>query len=189
MNELVEKVLSLDLDAAMATFAAVITDDDPLLQRFLQGYTKLFKGFKEFQDEVRQSGASENAVTLAKRLVSRAGFPKPTHMALLIAESESPGLIRQLAARSRNAARKSGRVPSVGAPPRTGEFILCLLTRPDRQVDRLGDFEEKYRTLWLPRFGQHQANMVYIVNAVCCAGTAIRIATIAKVIDYIRSLF
>ena len=38
------------------------------------------------------------------------------------------------------------------APPRIGEFLVCLFVRPDRQVDRLADFAGLYRILWLPKF-------------------------------------
>jgi len=74
-------------------------------------------------------------------------------------------------------------------PPRLGEFLICLLVPPDRQQYRLGDFEEKFNTLWLPKFGPRIARIFYITHAIRCAVSFFRIATIAAVLDrLIRAL-
>jgi len=75
------------------------------------------------------------------------------------------------------------------APPRLGEFLVCIFVPLDKQMDRLGDFEERFNTLWLPRFGARVARIIYITHAVRSAVTVFRLAAVAAVVDRVMGVF
>jgi hypothetical protein len=75
------------------------------------------------------------------------------------------------------------------APPRIGEFLICLFVRPDRQVDRLADFAGLFRTVWLPRFGPRLAVAVYLVNVLWSLADVVKITTIGAIVDIISRIF
>jgi hypothetical protein len=68
-------------------------------------------------------------------------------------------------------------------PPRLGEFIICLFVPPEKQEDRLADFEERFTSLWLPKFGARIARLIYLAQAIRSAGAIIRIGIITAVVD------
>jgi hypothetical protein len=47
-------------------------------------------------------------------------------------------------------------------PPRLCEFILCMAVESEFQKDRLGDFQERFNDLWVPKFGRRAAVVVYV---------------------------
>jgi hypothetical protein len=47
-------------------------------------------------------------------------------------------------------------------PPCICEFILCLVVEPEFQKDRLGDYQERFVDLWVPKFGRRVAIAVYV---------------------------
>lgn len=47
-----------------------------------------------------------------------------------------------------------------------GERLICLFTRSDRRIDRLGDFEEMFKTFWVPRYGIPFARIIYVAQVV-----------------------
>jgi DNA-directed RNA polymerase subunit RPC12/RpoP len=75
------------------------------------------------------------------------------------------------------------------APPRIGEFLICLFVRPNRQVDRLADFAGLFRTVWLPRFGPRLAIVVYLANVLWSAADVVKISAIGAAVDFIYRLF
>jgi len=46
--------------------------------------------------------------------------------------------------------------------PRFCEFLFCLLVEPEFQEDRLADYQERFNDVWVPRFGQAGAVVVYV---------------------------
>lgn len=74
-------------------------------------------------------------------------------------------------------------------PPRSGQLLICLFVPPDRQADRLGDFEEQFNTVWLPRFGPRMARFIYMTHALRSAAAIIRITAIATVADRVMRAF
>jgi hypothetical protein len=48
--------------------------------------------------------------------------------------------------------------------PTACECLLCLLVQTEFQKDRLGDFEELYHKIWLPKFGPRLAWFPYSWN-------------------------
>lgn len=61
----------------------------------------------------------------------------------------------------RAAARVDGAVAAAHEPPRGAEFILrCFLSKADRDA-RLGDLEEEYRDVMVPKFGAARARLWY----------------------------
>ena len=42
------------------------------------------------------------------------------------------------------------------------EWLICLLVDPEFQKDRLGDYEERFADLWVPKFGRQGAVVVYV---------------------------
>ena len=47
-------------------------------------------------------------------------------------------------------------------PPRVCEFFMCLAVDPEFQKDRLGDYQERFADLWVPKFGRRAAVVVYV---------------------------
>lgn len=68
-------------------------------------------------------------------------------------------------------------------PPCLGTLLICLFVPLDRQKERLGDFEEQFTTLWLPRFGPRVARLVYMAHAARSVAAMVRIALTAAVMD------
>lgn len=75
------------------------------------------------------------------------------------------------------------------APPRIGEFLICLFVRPDRQVDRLADFAGLFRMVWLPRFGPRLAVAVYLANVLWSVADVVKITAIGAIVDIISRIF
>jgi hypothetical protein len=73
-------------------------------------------------------------------------------------------------------------------PPRLGQFLICLFVPADRQAERLGDFEEMLRTLWVPRFGLWGGRVLYTAHAIRSAGAIVRIAAVAMLIDRVKGV-
>jgi hypothetical protein len=55
-------------------------------------------------------------------------------------------------------------------PPRVCEFFTCLAVDPEFQQDRLGDYEERFNDLWVPKFGRPVAVAVYVWNVLRQSG-------------------
>lgn len=89
----------------------------------------------------------------------------------------------------RRAARRGIKplLSDTSTPSRLGEFLICLFVPVDRQQDQLGDFEEKFNTLWLPKFGPRVARIIYIIHAARSAVTVFRIAAITAVVDHLMA--
>jgi hypothetical protein len=68
-------------------------------------------------------------------------------------------------------------------PPLFGKIILCLFISPEKQQDRLADFEELYNTIWKPNFGPKIANLVYVSNALKSAFAIVKIGIVAAIAD------
>jgi hypothetical protein len=47
-------------------------------------------------------------------------------------------------------------------PPIACEFLLCLAVDPEYQEDRLCDFQEQFRRVWVPKFGRRVAIAMYV---------------------------
>jgi hypothetical protein len=75
------------------------------------------------------------------------------------------------------------------SPPILGKMLLCLLLSPDKQEDRLADFEERLITRWIPDFGPRIARLIYVWHALWSAGAIIRIGLTAAIIDRISRKF
>jgi hypothetical protein len=71
--------------------------------------------------------------------------------------------------------------PPLSSPPQIGELIVCLIVRSDRQREALGDFEELFNTIWLPKFGPRLAKCVYIAQAARSTVATIGIGTAAAI--------
>jgi hypothetical protein len=68
-------------------------------------------------------------------------------------------------------------------PPYLGEIVICLFVTPEKQVDRLADFEELFTLIWLPKFGTRIARLIYITHAIKSAGAIIRIGLTTAIVD------
>lgn len=79
--------------------------------------------------------------------------------------------------------------PGIITPPRAGQLLVCLFVHPDRQQDRLGDFEELYRVVWVPRFGRRIAACVYVAQAARLAVTAFGFAVVAGAVRHFWAAF
>ena len=53
---------------------------------------------------------------------------------------------------------------ALSGPPLFGEFLLCLMIEVGAQRERLGDFQEHYETIWLPRYGKTASDLIYVVS-------------------------
>ena len=42
------------------------------------------------------------------------------------------------------------------------EWLMCLAVEPEFQDDRLADYQERFNDLWVPKFGQRAAVVVYV---------------------------
>ena len=75
------------------------------------------------------------------------------------------------------------------SPPHIGELLICLFVPPDRHKERLGDFEELFNTVWVPRFGVRLARCVYIAQALRSAVAVMGIGAVAMVADRVWHAF
>ena len=95
--------------------------------------------------------------------------------------------------RARNKDRKTEKLNRPQAtdtfPPHMGELLICLFVPPDRHKERLGDFEELFNTVWLPRFGACGAKCVYIAQALRSAVAVMGIGAVAMVADRVWRAF
>jgi len=71
-------------------------------------------------------------------------------------------------------------------PPFLGKLLLCLFIAPDKQQDRLADFEESLTIVWIPQFGVRIGRLVYVWNAARSVGAIVRIGIAAAIVDRIR---
>jgi hypothetical protein len=118
------------------------------------------------------------------------GFPrirtrKPRPLRTVATKTRKPRPLRTVATKTRAAKPE----PLSEGPPRLGELLICLFTRLDRQAERLGDFEEKFRNLWLPRFGPRIARIMYIFQVVRTAIAFSSVAMVAALVDRIVGVF
>lgn len=74
-------------------------------------------------------------------------------------------------------------VNRVPQPPHLGKLIICLFVSPEKQVDRLADFEELFTVVWLPSFGARIARLIYVAHAIRSAGAIVRIGVITAIAD------
>jgi hypothetical protein len=51
--------------------------------------------------------------------------------------------------------------PEVNAP-RFCELLFCLLVEPEFHKDRLADYQERFKGLWVPKFGYRSAVAMYV---------------------------
>jgi hypothetical protein len=42
------------------------------------------------------------------------------------------------------------------------EWLMCIVIDPEFQEDRLADYQERFSGLWVPKFGQRAAIVVYV---------------------------
>jgi hypothetical protein len=42
------------------------------------------------------------------------------------------------------------------------EWLMCLAVEPEFQEDRLADYQERFNDLWVPKFGERAAVVVYV---------------------------
>ena len=91
---------------------------------------------------------------------------------------------RELAVVSEKIATQQTTTPT---PPWIGELIICLFVQPDRQADRIADFAEQYRTLWLPKFPR-LAGALYIAHVLWSGADVAKITTVAAVMDFVSQL-
>jgi hypothetical protein len=42
------------------------------------------------------------------------------------------------------------------------EWLMCLAVEPEFHEDRLGDYQERFNDLWVPKFGRRGAVAVYV---------------------------
>jgi hypothetical protein len=55
-------------------------------------------------------------------------------------------------------------------PPRVCELFMCLAVEPEFQEDRLGDYQQRFNDLWVPKFGRRVAVAVYVWNVLRQSG-------------------
>lgn len=60
---------------------------------------------------------------------------------------------------------------------------MCLFVGTDRQQEKLGDFEELFNTVWLPKFGVRLAKLIYLWHALRSGVAIIRIDAVAAFAD------
>ncbi len=82
--------------------------------------------------------------------------------------------------------RTTKRPPSA---PYVGRFLICLFLQPDKQEDRLADFEEKLNKVWIPQFGNTVGQVVYVCHAIRSAGAIAKIGLTAAIVDRITRAF
>ena len=46
--------------------------------------------------------------------------------------------------------------------PAICQLLLCLAVDPEFQEDRLGDFQERFDNIWVPKFGRRGAVAIYV---------------------------
>lgn len=73
--------------------------------------------------------------------------------------------------------------------PYVGRFLICLFIQPDKQEDRLADFEEKLNEVWVPQFGRTVGQVVYVCHAIRSSGAIVRIGLTAAIVDRITRAF
>ena len=69
------------------------------------------------------------------------------------------------------------------APPKLGELMLCLVFAAPSHSERLGDFEDIYRTIWFPRFGKAVSDGVYVAAVLRAAVQFRWVAGLGAVVD------
>jgi hypothetical protein len=52
--------------------------------------------------------------------------------------------------------------PAQARAPLVCEWLLCLVIEPEFHEDRLGDYQERFADLWVPKFGRCGAVVVYV---------------------------
>ena len=65
---------------------------------------------------------------------------------------------------------------NVPVPPPFGELLIYPFVVPDRQEDRLADFAERLRSVWVPRFGNRLWQCVHIIQVLRSMAAVPRIA-------------
>jgi len=105
-------------------------------------------------------------------------------VAVLLCATELFGHMRDLFRSLSNRQLMRPRDPATGpAPPGIGQLLICLFVPLERQKDRLGDFEEMFNSVWVPRFGVPLAKCVYVAQALRSAVAVVGIGLIAAVAD------
>ena len=144
-----------------------------------------------FMEKVRSAGADGEKLYADElnqwhdRLRLRAGILNKTREDLLIATARIKVVFEVKADANVVQSPQQAAPADIPAPPWIGEFLICLFVRPDRQEDRLADFAEKYRTLWLPKFPR-LAGALYVAHVLWSAVDVARITAIAAVVDWVR---
>lgn len=82
----------------------------------------------------------------------------------------------------------SHKQPERQSPPAFGQFLVCLFVSLDRQSERLGDMEEIFSTVWVPKFGPHIAQLIYLSHALSCAARLIKGAAVVAFVDRLLNL-
>jgi hypothetical protein len=72
--------------------------------------------------------------------------------------------------------------------PRFGEMLLCIFTKVERQQDRLGDFEERFRE-WERKFGMRAARRLYLLHALRSADDLVKIGIAGAIVDWLSRWF
>lgn len=75
------------------------------------------------------------------------------------------------------------------APPSLGRLLICMFVPIDKQEDRLADFDERLRVLWIPEFGPRIGRLVYVWHALRSAGAILKIGLSAAIVDRIARKF
>ena len=98
-----------------------------------------------------------------------------------------PSLLGSLVGRITASLQSNGAVDGLttprSVPPQIGELLICAFVPLARQRERLGDFEEMFTSVWVPRFGNSVAKWVYVVQAVRSVVAMAGIGLIAAVAD------
>jgi hypothetical protein len=68
--------------------------------------------------------------------------------------------------------------------PRFGELLLCIFIAPERQKERLGCFEERFRE-WEEKYGARIARWLYVGHALRSAWDIVRIGVVGAILDWL----
>ncbi len=143
-------------------------------RRIVEGYLAGLEGYIGYLEAFRSRSEADQIETRVQSLVSHLALRERSSTKRKSAAALQPSLVNPVEKPVEKAIHQS--------PPRFGELLLCLLIRSDRQQDRLGDLEEKFNGIWVPRFPLRVAKFIYIAQVlrtgitVAMAGAAMAVA-------------
>ena len=77
------------------------------------------------------------------------------------------------------------RKAKISEVPYAGRLLICLFVAPDKQEDRLADFQEKLNTVWIPECGLRIGRIVCLWHAVKSVSAIVRIGVVTAIVDRI----